>query len=306
MPHLLPLCSRGDHRRGPVPAWTGLGFSSMETPGGLGKAPLSVPALDPSTSLSTQRGLQLSDVTGSLAMLHPAVHVSLVTQACLPLCDPRDCSPPGSSVHGILQARILEWVAMPSSRGSSPPRDRTHVSWLSCIGRRVLDHHCHPGGPPPPPHASFIFSHKNSHKITSTSFFLNPATASEQTLRGQRMFEVNAQLYQSAAPPRCSARNSPLGLDLPTRHPLPPSPPLLVWVGFTLLAGSFSSSPSVDPSMKGDTQGQAVGENVYVAKSPLARPSCDQGPLLLTNTVCLPCRKSVPPACVHGSSEAIM
>ena len=44
-------------------------------------------------------------------------------------------SPPGSSVHGILQARILEWVAMPSSRGSSPPRDQTQVSYISCIGR---------------------------------------------------------------------------------------------------------------------------------------------------------------------------
>ena len=40
-------------------------------------------------------------------------------QLCPTLCDPMDCSPPGSSVHGILQARILEWVAMPSSRGSS-------------------------------------------------------------------------------------------------------------------------------------------------------------------------------------------
>ena len=43
------------------------------------------------------------------------------------LCNPMDCSPPGSSVHGILQARILEWVAMPSSRGSSQPRDRTQI-----------------------------------------------------------------------------------------------------------------------------------------------------------------------------------
>ena len=42
----------------------------------------------------------------------------LVAQLCLTLCDPVDCSPPGSSVHGILQARVLEWVAMPSSRGS--------------------------------------------------------------------------------------------------------------------------------------------------------------------------------------------
>ena len=51
------------------------------------------------------------------------------------LCSPMDCSPPGSSVHGILQARILEWVAMPSSRGSSPPRDWTHISYIACIGR---------------------------------------------------------------------------------------------------------------------------------------------------------------------------
>ena len=49
--------------------------------------------------------------------------VCLVTQSCLTLCDPMDCSPPGSSVRGILQTRILEWVTMPSSRGSSQPRD---------------------------------------------------------------------------------------------------------------------------------------------------------------------------------------
>ena len=58
----------------------------------------------------------------------------LVTKLCLTLCDPMDCSPPASSVHGILQARILEWVAMPFSRGSSWPRDWTHVfrigSWV--------------------------------------------------------------------------------------------------------------------------------------------------------------------------------
>ena len=48
-------------------------------------------------------------------------------QLCPTLCDSMDCSPPGSSVYGILQARIWEWVAMPSSRESSWPRDRTHV-----------------------------------------------------------------------------------------------------------------------------------------------------------------------------------
>ena len=51
----------------------------------------------------------------------------LVTQLCLTLCDPMDCSLPGSSVHGILQARILEWLAIPFSKGSSRPRDRTWV-----------------------------------------------------------------------------------------------------------------------------------------------------------------------------------
>ena len=59
---------------------------------------------------------------------------SEVTQSCPTLCDPVDCSPPGSSVHGILQARILEWVAISFSRGSSRPRDWTQVSCIA--GRR--------------------------------------------------------------------------------------------------------------------------------------------------------------------------
>ena len=58
-----------------------------------------------------------------------------VVQSCLTLRDPMDCNLPGSSVHGILQARILEWVAIPFSRGSSQPRDRTHVS---CIAGRFF------------------------------------------------------------------------------------------------------------------------------------------------------------------------
>ena len=55
----------------------------------------------------------------------------LVAQSYLTLWDPINCGPPGSSVHGILQARILEWVAMPFSRGSSQPRDRTHFSCIA-------------------------------------------------------------------------------------------------------------------------------------------------------------------------------
>ena len=53
------------------------------------------------------------------------------TQSCLTLCDPTDCSPPDSSVCGTFQARILQWVAMPFSRGSSQPRDRTRVSHIA-------------------------------------------------------------------------------------------------------------------------------------------------------------------------------
>ena len=55
----------------------------------------------------------------------------LVTHLCLTLCDPMDCSPPRSSVHGILQTRILEWVAMPPSRASSQSRDWSQVSHIA-------------------------------------------------------------------------------------------------------------------------------------------------------------------------------
>ena len=59
----------------------------------------------------------------------------IVAQSCLTLCDPMDCSPPGSSVHGISQARILEWVTISSSKGSSQPREQIQ---LSCISGRFF------------------------------------------------------------------------------------------------------------------------------------------------------------------------
>ena len=62
-------------------------------------------------------------------------------QSCPILLWPMDCGPPGSSVHGILQARILESVAVPFSRGSSRPRDQTHISCVSCLCRQIL-YHC--------------------------------------------------------------------------------------------------------------------------------------------------------------------
>ena len=68
----------------------------------------------------------------------------LVTHLCPTLCDPMDCGPPGSSVHGVLQARILEWVAISLFRGSSQPRDRTRVSYIA--GRFFITE---PPGKPP-------------------------------------------------------------------------------------------------------------------------------------------------------------
>ena len=61
-------------------------------------------------------------------------------QLCPTLCNPTDCSPPGSSVRGISQIRTLEWVAISFSRWSSWSRDQTHVSCISCSGRRILYH----------------------------------------------------------------------------------------------------------------------------------------------------------------------
>ena len=79
--------------------------------------------------------LRLSDFLVSHTLLS-AVLCS-VAQSCLTLCDPMDCSPPAYSVHRISQSRILEWVAISPSKGSSQPRDRT---WVSCIGRQILYH----------------------------------------------------------------------------------------------------------------------------------------------------------------------
>ena len=78
------------------------------------------------TDLFSDLFYSLATVTETLwATIFSSMKVKvLVTQSCPTLCDPMDCSLPGFSVHGILQARILEWIAIPSSRGSSQPRDR--------------------------------------------------------------------------------------------------------------------------------------------------------------------------------------
>ena len=81
------------------------------------------------------------------------------------LCDPMDCSPPGSSVHGIFQARILEWSAISSGMGSSLLKDQTHVCWVSCIGRQILYHHL--GSPVCDILLSNLERHKRTYAIKS-------------------------------------------------------------------------------------------------------------------------------------------
>ena len=83
-------------------------------------------------------------VTKSKLILFAVCVHAKALRSCTTLCNPMDCSLPGSFVHRILQARILENVAMPSSRGSSWPRTQTRVS---CIGRWVLYHQWHLGSP---------------------------------------------------------------------------------------------------------------------------------------------------------------
>ena len=97
-----------------------------------------------SISCGLQWVLQLCQQSFSSPGMHPLksekVVKVLVIQSCPTLCDPMDCSPPGSSVYGILQARVLEWVAMLFTSRSSQHRDWTCVSHVSCIGRQVLYH----------------------------------------------------------------------------------------------------------------------------------------------------------------------
>ena len=117
-------------------------------------------------------------------MLYVSVCCSVST-SCLTLWDPKDCSCPGSSVPGISQARILEgintiqwkgsqniWVAVPSSRGSSRPKDQTHISYVSCIGRQFSTTSATWEAP---------FSHFSSvQSLIRVRLFVTPWTAAHQ------------------------------------------------------------------------------------------------------------------------------
>ena len=89
---------------------------------------------------SMSNGSRPSTLVAPVSYLFFLLVCAKLLHLCPTLWDPMDCSPPGSSVHRILQARLLEWVAISFSRGSSQPRDQTHISCVFCTGERILYH----------------------------------------------------------------------------------------------------------------------------------------------------------------------
>ena len=115
--------------------WSGL---TLPSPGDLPDPGIKLPSLR-STAL-VGKFFITSNTWEAQYIICVCTSESEAAQSCPTLCDPVDYSPPGSSIHGILQARMLEWVAEASSRGSSQSRDGTHVSMSTCLARWVLYH----------------------------------------------------------------------------------------------------------------------------------------------------------------------
>ena len=118
-----------------------------------------------------------------------------VAQLCLALCDPMSCSPPGFSVHGISQARILEWVAISSSRGSSGPRDWTSVS---CIAGRLL-YHWATGEAPKPPLKPL---HRENQGFSTLGAFICPKVTSSlsSVSTGEEVHFTGTSLWHRSPP----------------------------------------------------------------------------------------------------------
>ena len=111
-------------------------------------------------------------------MLYHVLYCSKSLQSCSTLCDPMDCRPPGSSVHGILWAIILVWVTMPFSRGSSPPRE-SHLCLLCLLHWQADSLPLAPLGSPTLYHNIFIFCESVSHSVKSDSS-VTPWTVAHQ------------------------------------------------------------------------------------------------------------------------------
>ena len=144
-------------------------------------------------------------------------------------------NPSGSSVHGILQARILEWVAMTSSKGSSWPKDWTRISYISCIGRQVLYHqHCL-GSP-----YCQLESESESHSVVSDS--LRPhGLYSPGKFPGQNTRVGRLSLLQGIFPPQGSNPGLPHSRQTLYQLTHKGSPRILEWVAYPF--SSRSSRP---------------------------------------------------------------
>ena len=118
---------------------------------------------------------------------HSMLQRSGLCWSCPTLCDPTDCSPPGSSVHGIFHARVLEWVAISYSRGSSWPRDQARVSCVSWTGRWILYH---------------SLSHLEAHKAPTLQEKLIKKNVNKKfTVKGRAVESRDCQLVQWMQPP---------------------------------------------------------------------------------------------------------
>ena len=116
-------------------------------------------------------------------------------QSCLIFCDPVDCILLGFSVHGILQTRILEWVAMPSSRGFSRPRGQTHVSCVSCIIDGFFTHWATWEAP------KLIYATKSQDSEPTTMYSLQDIRGGQELFQGTDnvlLFDLDevTQVYQ--------------------------------------------------------------------------------------------------------------
>ena len=119
-----------------------------------------------------------------------------VAQSCPTLCDPVDCSPPGSSVHGISQARILGWIALSSSRGSSRPGDHTRVS---CTAGRFFT--TEPLGKSSQGHRRGLFTRLNlSYPLLSGCSSLLSSSLNFQSLRSFTPMESEASWLKAGKP----------------------------------------------------------------------------------------------------------
>ena len=152
------------------------------------------------------------------------------------ICDPMDCSPPVSPVHGISQARILEWVVISYLRGSSQPRDPNHISCISCIGRQIL--YCCATWEAPIRH-SWKVNPSRDAGICNQLFLSQGAGVGmqrQQPGKGSYVFRTTTTPAPDCLPAswRCQ-RGSPSFFSSPMASPLPLV--LLLW-GWPLFANS--------------------------------------------------------------------